>query len=231
MSHAKGIAVVVGAGLIGSAIAGHLAKVGYFVDCVGHDRLELADPASIAKYFECWEQVDLLVNAAGTYGAIGKVGEVAPQAWLRALQVNLLGVYGCVHHALAKMPAGGHIISLMGGGAAAIDHLSGYCAAKQGLARLMQTVAVEYPDIHANSISPGPMMSRMQEPLLALDPEAAGSNHAVIRRIRDTGAGAVPVENTLRVVDHILEACPSGAWFSAREFAASNLMARMAVAA
>lgn len=231
------LAVVIGAGTIGLAIQRHLADRGWVVYVVGHELIELADPDSVARYFANWRHFDMLVNAAGAYGAIGKVGEVAPQDWLHAVQANLAGVYACIHHALPRLAAGGHIITLLGGGGGPVPHLSGYCAAKQGLARLMATVAAEYPEIRANSISPGPMMSGIQVPLLELPPEVAGPAQAAIRAMRDTGAGAVPVENTLRVIDHILTANPTGQWFTAREFGgetqaladyATHLQARVA---
>lgn len=219
------IAVVIGAGTIGCAISRHLSNSGWVTENVGHESIELADPASVARCFAQWQKFDLLVNAAGSYGAIGKVEEVAPEQWLGALHVNLGGVYACIHHALPRLVAGGHIITLLGGGGGPVPHLSGYCAAKQGLARLMATVAVEHPEIHANSISPGPMMSGIQAPLLELSPERAGPAQVAIRQIRDTGIGAVPIENTLRVIDHILSTKPTGHWFTAREFGESLAVA------
>lgn len=219
-------AIIIGNGKIGSAIAAHLDCKGYALRVADHTDIDLADLRSVRDYFEHIGTIDVLVNAAGTYGAIGKIGEVAPEAWMHAIAVNLVGVYACCHHAIPHMMPTGHIITLAGGGADPVDHLSGYCSAKAALARMVQTLALEYPPLRVNLISPGPMLSRMQLPLLQMGRVAGGSSYDQIKRIADTGEGAVPVDNTLRVIDTLLAINPTGKWYAARLFAETPAMLR-----
>lgn len=210
-------AVVIGAGKIGSAIAGHLLRHFDRVEIAGHSQLELGYIGAIERYFARFARIDCLVNAAGTYGAIGKVGEVDPHLWAEAFLVNTRGVYACCHYALPRLAAGGHIVNLAGGGAVTpVSHLSGYGASKAALVRLTETLALEYPGLCVNAISPGPMVSRMQEQLLAAGPETP--HYGPIKAMCDSGIDEVPIEKTLQVLDHILAERPTGKLFFARTF-------------
>jgi len=209
-----GPAIVIGAGHIGQAIGFRLALLGYQVRIASHADIELADLGSIERWFRsCDHGIEVLVNAAGAYGAIGPVAKVPPQQWRRALDINLVGVYACCHHAIPRMVAGGHIINIGGGGAGSLVDRSGYAAAKSGLWRLTETLAAEEPRLRVNAIAPGPMDSRMQDAVVA-NP-APWADFA--RRLR-AGGGAVPVANTLRVLDHILAAGATGQIHFARDF-------------
>lgn len=209
------VAIIIGAGKIGGTVGAHLAG-GFEVHNASHAELELADPESVRRYLERFARIDLLINAAGSYGAVGRIREVAPEGWGRGIMVNLVGVYACCHYALPKMPAGGHIINLGGGGKGPLEKISGYAAAKSALWRLTETLATEEPELRVNAIAPGPMDSRMQNAVLGVDAPWAGHLRSM-RAGRDSG---VPIENTLRVIDHILATNPTGSMFFAREFAA-----------
>lgn len=207
------VAIIVGAGTIGGAIAAHLA--GRFdVHVASHAVLELTSAESVRRYFERFGRIDVLINAAGSYGEIGRVRDVSPSAWCQALDVNLFGVYASCHHALHRMPAGSHIINLAGGGQGPMEMRSGYASAKSALWRLTETLAAEEPTLHVNAIAPGPMDSRMQDVVASrAEPWAEFA-----RQLRCNGRGAVPIERTLRVVDHILDVGPTGSLFFARTF-------------
>lgn len=214
-------AVVIGAGgKIGSAIAQRLTRLGYNVRSVPHDRLDLADCDAAGRCFAHIAQLDVLVNAAGSYGKVGRVRDVTPRAWMRAIDINLTGVYACCHHALPKLVPGGHIINIAGGGKGPMEMRSGYAAAKSGLWRLTETLAAEEPGLCINAIAPGPMDSRMQDAVVGI----AAPWARFARELR-AGRGEVPIENTLRVLDHILSQRPTGQLFFARDFAAANVAA------
>jgi NAD(P)-dependent dehydrogenase (short-subunit alcohol dehydrogenase family) len=207
-------AVVIGAGVIGLAIAEHLGNRGYDARLASHAELELRDLRAVGEYFERFEQIDLLVNAAGSYGAIGTVRDVHPWEWIVALDINLTGVYACCHHALKRLPVGGHIINLAGGGRGPMPMRSGYAAAKSALWRFTETLAAEETQLHVNAIAPGPMDSAMQDAVVGIAARWAD----FMRVMRASGAGAVPVGNTLRALDFILENGPTGQLFFARQF-------------
>lgn len=208
-------AIVVGAGKIGNAVAGHLAAT-HDVHQASHAELELGDPESVRRYFARFAWFDVLVLAAGVYGSVGRVRDVAPGAWRAGLEVNLVGMYACCHYALPRLRAGGHVVFLGGGGKGPLDLISGYAAAKSGLWRLVETLASEEPALHVNAIAPGPMDSRMQDAVL--DAPAKWAEHLrAMRAGRDPG---VPVENTLRALDHLLATRPTGVMLFGRDFAA-----------
>lgn len=209
-------AVVIGAGVIGLAIAEHLRTRGYDARLVSHAELELRDTASVVQYFARCERIDLLVNAAGSYGAIGTVRDIAPQDWAKAIDINLAGVYACCHHALKVMPVDGHIINIAGGGRGPMPMRSGYAAAKSALWRFTETLAAEEVHLHVNAIAPGPMDSGIQNAVIDIPARWADQ----VRVMRASGAGAVPVGNTLRTLDFILENGPTGQLFFARQFPA-----------
>jgi NAD(P)-dependent dehydrogenase (short-subunit alcohol dehydrogenase family) len=216
------LAIVIGAGKIGSAIASHLRSTGYEVSLVGHDAIELRNEWSIERLFGTCGPISLLVNAAGVYGAVGKVGDVSPRQWVRAFEVNTLGVYTACYYALPKLVPGAHIINLAGGGAVTpVSHLSGYGASKAALVRLTETLAAEYPQFRANCISPGPIVSRMQQQLLAAGP--ANPHYAKIKAMCDAGVDEVPLARTLEVIDAILESGVTGKLFFARTFQRSQI--------
>lgn len=208
------IAVVIGAGMIGRAVAAHLRERRHQVHLAGHAEIELHYPASVARYFAQIPRIDVLVNAAGSYGSVGAVRDVAPGAWRSALEVNLTGVYACCHHALPKMPDGGHIINLAGGGQGPLEMRSGYAAAKSALWRLTETLAAEEPMLRVNAIAPGPMRSRMQERVMGIERPWAQALRALF-----AAGKSVPVEHTLAALDHILDTHPTGQLFFARDFA------------
>lgn len=210
-------AVVIGAGVIGMAVARRLAARCHQVAIATHADLELARPESVRDYLARFRRIDVLVNAAGTYGAIGTVRDVGPEAWRDALDVNLAGVYAVCHYALPKLPDGGHIINLAGGGRGPMEMRSGYTAAKSGLWRLTETLAAEEPMLRVNAIAPGPMMSGMQRAALAVARPWAQA----LRALFDAGR-AVPVACTLAALDHVFATSPTGKLFFARDFPAAQ---------
>lgn len=204
-------AAVLGAGYIGARIASFLASLGYRVRLAGHAEVDVTDDARVRAFFAALGPVDIVVNAVGSYGTVGRVRDVAPAAWRAAVDVNLVGAYAVCHHALHVLPEGGHLINLAGGGRGPMHERSGYAAAKSGLWRLTETLAAEEPGLYVNAIAPGPMWSGMQKALAE-----AGKAH-LVRGLKD-GHGAVPVQQTLEVVRHVLATQPRGQLFFARDF-------------
>src|SRR5512146_724669 len=94
-------AVVVGAGVIGSEIARHLMYSRFDVRVVSHETLDVTKDWEVREYFDGVKLIDVLVNAFGTYGAIGLVDWVSPDAWREAFRVNLFGLVSVCRYAVA----------------------------------------------------------------------------------------------------------------------------------
>ena len=130
------VAVVTGAGSgLGRCIARALLEAGYAVALAGRraealdesakgfDALtvptDVGDPAQVEALFEAvrreWGRLDLLVNNAGTFGAVGDPDQIAVDDWLAAVQTNLTGSFLCARAAFGMMkaqrPQGGRIIN------------------------------------------------------------------------------------------------------------------------
>lgn len=152
--------------------------------------------------------VDVLVNAAGIYGAIGAVRDVAPIEWRHALETNLFGTYHCCYYALRYMlPSGkGRILNIAGGGATGpLEHLSSYAVSKAGVVRLTDTLAQEVgrEGIYVNAILPGAVDSAMQDQLL-LARDKAGPWYEKIKALRESGSGGISADLTAHLAKVLL---------------------------
>jgi NAD(P)-dependent dehydrogenase (short-subunit alcohol dehydrogenase family) len=147
--------------------------------------------------------VDILVNAAGVYGPIGPITEVDPVEWMKALEINLFGVFLAVHSFAPLMKAssgssgaGGAIINFVGGGEGGYANFSSYVSAKGGIARFTETAAQELSDSHirVNAIAPGAVNTKFMDDLIAAGPEKAGvANYEKALKQKDSG-GVSPEE-------------------------------------
>jgi NAD(P)-dependent dehydrogenase (short-subunit alcohol dehydrogenase family) len=183
-------ALVTGAGRgIGEAIALAFAREG----C----RLALA--ARTAKEIE---SVAGRVRASGgeahpIVADVSAPDETDPDAWWKALEVNLRGTALCTRAILPPLLAagGGSIINLSGGGATSpLPNLSAYAVSKAAVVRFTETLAEELKphQIRVNAIAPGAVDTRLQDSLLAAGERAGHDLYGRIREMRETGRGGVP---------------------------------------
>lgn len=197
-----------GYGTIGSAIARHLAGR-YEVLRPTSAELDVTSERSVTAYMAQFERLDLLVLAHGTYGEVGPVAHTYIDLWKQAFEVNLFGSYRVIQAALAfeVMREDGQIVVLTGGVAGtgkALPTISSYCASKEALLSLVRSLAQEEGAPRINAISPGRVASKMNRVLV--DSGKAGRRvEAPIRALLEHGVGAVPVENTLAILDSLLE--------------------------
>lgn len=149
----------------------------------GRLAMDLAAPDAPAQIFESLlgfsGRVDVLVNNAAIIGPIGSLDENDWNQWRSAIQVNLLAPAALCRLAIQRMKAqgGGSIVNLSGGGATAPrPFFSAYAAAKAGLVRLTETIALEAGryGIRANAIAPGGMNTEMHDAVLRAGPARAG---------------------------------------------------------
>ena len=123
--------------------------------------------------------VDILVCNAGVYGPKGAIDTLDWNAWVDALQVNLIGtVYCCrVFLPLLRQAKRGKVLIISGGGATKpLPFLSAYAASKAGVVRFAETLAEELkPEgIDVNAIAPGALNTRLLDEVLAAGPEVVG---------------------------------------------------------
>jgi NAD(P)-dependent dehydrogenase (short-subunit alcohol dehydrogenase family) len=112
--------------------------------------------------------VDLLVNNAGSFAAIGPVWEVDPEQWWRDVETNLRGTFHCARAVLPGMIERGHgtIVNLSGGGSTnAFPYGSGYGSSKAAIVRFSEVLAkeAEKHGIYVYAMGPGLVRTAMTE--------------------------------------------------------------------
>ena len=168
------------------AIAAEIRDGGGRAEATACDVARYADvEAAVARTLEAFGRVDVLVNNAGLIDPIARIDESDPEAWGRAVDVNLKGVY---HGVRAVLPAmlergAGTIVNLSSGAATgALEGWSHYCATKAAVLSLTRCVHEEYAErgVRCVGLSPGTVATDMQvsirgsgiNPVSKLDPSA-----------------------------------------------------------
>ena len=127
---------------------------------------DLAD--AVAACRETFGRLDILVSNAGVIEPIGPLADIDPDAWNKAVDINLKGVFHGLRAALPAMIAQGSgvVINLSSGAAtSALEGWSHYCAAKAGAAMLTRAAQAELAGsgVHVVGLSPGTVATHMQE--------------------------------------------------------------------
>jgi NAD(P)-dependent dehydrogenase (short-subunit alcohol dehydrogenase family) len=140
------------------------------VEACGGDALAVAGDVTVyadceravAMATERFGAVDALAAIAGGSGAEAPVDEVDPTAWARVVEVNLTGTFHAIRAALPQMKArgSGAIVTTCGGGSwfpVVGAHATAYAAAKAGVCRLTDQLAVELMahGVRVNCLEPG----------------------------------------------------------------------------
>jgi NAD(P)-dependent dehydrogenase (short-subunit alcohol dehydrogenase family) len=108
------------------------------------DRDSLA--AALRRVEEQLGPVDVLVNNAGSFYAIGPLWEVDPEKWWTDVTINLRGVFLCCQAVLPGMIVRnrGRILNMIGGGTGnPFPHGSGYASSKAAVMRLTECLVEE----------------------------------------------------------------------------------------
>jgi NAD(P)-dependent dehydrogenase (short-subunit alcohol dehydrogenase family) len=218
------VALIVGAGRgIGKAIALHFAAEGARLMLAARTAPELEAVADtiravggtarfiptdvtahgqaanvVQKSIEAFGRIDILVNAAGIHGPIGRAWEIDAQEWINTFSLNLFVPFLLCQAVLPHMirAGGGKIINFSGGGATSpLSRFTAYGVSKAAVVRLTETLAEELKEfnIQVNAIAPGAVDTKLQDAVLAAG-ERAGDLWQRIRRLRETGEGSTPPE-------------------------------------
>jgi NAD(P)-dependent dehydrogenase (short-subunit alcohol dehydrogenase family) len=159
------------------------------------------------------ERVDVLINCAGGFGAIGSIEQIDADEWMRTVTNNLFGSFLTIKYflpLLASSPAP-QVINLSGGGAfSPFPNFSAYACSKAALVRLTETLAVELAPrgIAINALAPGFIATKTQETIITSGPERAGpvQFHRTARLLQQSygDAGAARMDTVRRCVRALL---------------------------
>jgi short-subunit dehydrogenase len=138
------------------------------------DVLKLKKFAS--KYFK---KIDVIINAAGIYGEIGRFDKLNFTNWKKAIEVNFFGtVLICKYFIdLLLKSKVKKIINFSGGGAFnAFPNFSAYACSKAAVVRFTENLAEEFKNygVVANCVAPGFNLTPMQNDVLKAGKAKAG---------------------------------------------------------
>jgi NAD(P)-dependent dehydrogenase (short-subunit alcohol dehydrogenase family) len=158
--------------------------------------------------------VQILVNNAGVYGPMGRVDEVGWDAWVQAINVNLMGSVLMARALIPHLRAQGYgkIVQLSGGGATApLPRFSAYAASKAAVVRFAETLAEELRDdrIDVNAIAPGALNTRLLDDVLLAGPERVGQEF-YDRAVRQQREGGTPLERGAALAVYLGSAISDG---------------------
>jgi NAD(P)-dependent dehydrogenase (short-subunit alcohol dehydrogenase family) len=124
---------------------------------------------------------DVVISNAGIYGPIGPLTTNHPEDWTYSLSVNLVGSMNVLKISAEQMiqRGSGRLIQISGGGATkAMPNFSSYAAAKAGLVRLVESLALELEgfEIPVNAVAPGALNTRLLDEVVAAGPDQAGKD-------------------------------------------------------
>jgi len=159
----------------------------------------------VVEALDAFKRIDILVNNAGVYGPIGPTHEIDWDAWVDAININLVGlVYACraVTPVMIRQRFG-KIINLSGGGATnPLPRMTSYAASKAAVVRFTESLALDLKtySIDVNAIAPGALDTRLLDQVLDAGPDMAGADfHERMIKIKQQGGTPLSVGAQLAV--------------------------------
>jgi 3-oxoacyl-[acyl-carrier protein] reductase len=180
-------------------LAGHRAVPDQCVEAVVGDVSRDSDVERLAATARrALPSLEIVVNNAGVYGPIGRLEDTDWSAWVKALQINVVGTAAVCRAFLPTLRERGYgkIINLSGGGATApLPSFSSYAASKAAVVRLTETLAHELAGtrIDVNAIAPGALNTRFLDEVLDAGPARTGQDFYE-RALKQQRDGGVPLE-------------------------------------
>ena len=151
-------------------------------------------------------RVDLLVNNAGVYGAIGDLTESSPEEWRKAIEVNLFGTVYATRAVLKIMQAqrSGKIVNFAGGGVggpSVSPRISAYATSKAAVVQFTEVIAKEVAEhnVQVNAISPGAVVTGMTAEVIEAG-EARAGRELYQRTLKERASGGSTAEDAKRLV-------------------------------
>jgi NAD(P)-dependent dehydrogenase (short-subunit alcohol dehydrogenase family) len=184
-SRGLGRAIALGAAQAGAQVAVTARSVSELTETVELIRQAggraVALPADVTDYRAVVEMVaaaesqlgpiDVLINGAGSFRALGNAAQVDPDEWWREVEINLRGPFLCSHAVLPGMISRrrGRIINIVSAaGLQAIETVSAYGVSKAALIRLSEALAAETRPygIAVLAVNPGTLRTSMSDYVL-----------------------------------------------------------------
>lgn len=159
----------------------------------------------VSKDHDC---VDVLINCAGLFGAIGRFDQTDSTLWKKTIDINLFGTYLLSKYFLPLLLKSEtkKMINFAGGGAfGTFPNYSAYAASKSAVVRLSENMAQELRDfgILVNCIAPGFVATGIHDATLAAGESVSGREHFQLtqKKLKD---GAVPMEIPVECVKFLI---------------------------
>ena len=151
-------------------LAGEIGAAALAVPCDVSRAFEVEAAISAAE--ETFGGVDILVNNAGAIEPISHLLDADIEAWGHVIDINLKGVFYCMHAAVPRMIArgGGTVLTISSGAAhGPVEAWSHYCASKAAVNMLTRCLDRENANdgIRAMGLSPGTVATQMQREIKA----------------------------------------------------------------
>jgi len=214
---------------IGAALAEELSSEGHSVIICGRriDKLQqVVEKSENINFSQCnvsiekevieferfvskhHDYVDVVINCAGLFGAIGRFDKTDSMLWKQTIDINLFGTYLLSKHFLALLMRSERkkIINFSGGGAfGTFPNYSAYAVSKAAVVRFSENIAHELKDhgVNVNCIAPGFVATEIHEATLAAGENATGRDHFHLTKEK-LQEGAVSMEIPVECVKFLI---------------------------
>jgi NAD(P)-dependent dehydrogenase (short-subunit alcohol dehydrogenase family) len=207
------VVVTGGGGGIGRAVAARFAALGDDVLSPGRSELDVTDEGSVAAFFGAADDVDVLVNNAGTAES-APLQETSLESWRAHVDVNATGAFLCTRAVLGRMRSrgSGAIVTVAStAGLEGARYTGAYTASKHAAVGLMRVAAAELAGsgATANAVCPGFVDTPM-------------TDRSVARIVDRTGRSADEARAALGPLLSPGEVADAVAWLASPEAAAVN---------
>jgi 3-oxoacyl-[acyl-carrier protein] reductase len=213
---------------IGSALAKNFAGMGHKVIICGRRKEKLIETVGVDKninYNVCdvrneqsviayknfiqdkLSHLDVIMNCAGLFGAIGRFDKTDSNEWRDAFDTNTFGTYLMTKHLLDLLLKSNikKIINFAGGGAfGTFTNYSAYAVSKAAVVRFTENIAEELANlgVTANCVAPGFVTTEIHEATLRVGEETAGAQYN--KTLLQIKSGAVPVQTIVECVKFLI---------------------------
>jgi 3-oxoacyl-[acyl-carrier protein] reductase len=214
---------------IGAALAEALSAEGHLLTICGRRKSRLQKIAKNNKnisLFQCdvsseeevlefkrfvsehYDHVDVLINCAGLFGAIGRFDQTDSELWKKTIDINLFGTYLLSKHFLPLIlkSEGKRIINFSGGGAfSTFPNYSAYAVSKAAVVRFSENIADELDElgVRVNCVAPGFVATEIHEATLDVGEDTAGVDHFQLTKERFK-EGSTPIRVPVECVKFLI---------------------------